>query len=248
VLALPVHWILNLLVKRDWGDGSRTLPPSGGALIVANHISSFDPPALGEFVAYQGRWPYFLSKAPLFKVPVLGWLFRQAGQVPVHRGTRHSANALDAAIKHIEAGRVIVIYPEGTVSQDPQLWPMACKTGAARLAIAAGCPVIPVGQYGAEEVLYDGGGEHPAGRKGWGGPGNGWDIFPRKWVTFRIGAPIDMREFGTDPSNREAVRAATLRIVAALTELCEEIRGEQAPTLVWNEHSQDFVPRDQAIW
>jgi 1-acyl-sn-glycerol-3-phosphate acyltransferase len=247
-LGLLIHGALNLLIKRDWGDGTRLLPRTGGVLILANHVSSFDPPVLGEFVAYQGRWPHFLAKASLFQVPVLGWLLRKAEQVPVYRGTAHSADALDAAVAHLKAGRVVVMYPEGTVTQDPNLWPMACKTGAARLAITTGCPVIPIGQYGANRVLLDGGGPHRVGRKGWGGPGNGWDIFPRKWTEFRTGDPIDMSEFGTDPTDREAVRAATARIVAVLTELVEECRGEKAPELLWNEREQAFVSRDRAVW
>jgi 1-acyl-sn-glycerol-3-phosphate acyltransferase len=248
MLALPIHGLLNLVVKRDYGDGSSVLPATGGALIVANHVSSFDPLLLAEFVAYQGRWPYFLAKSQLFNVPLLGWLFRQAGQVPVYRGTDHSSDALDAAVKHIQAGRVIVMYPEGTVSQEPNMWPMACKTGAARIAIAARCPVIPVVQYGANQVLSDGGGVHRIARKGWGGPGNGWDLFPRKWVSYRIGEPIDMSSYGADPADREACRAATVRIVEVLTGMSEELRGEQAPELLWNEGTHSRVPLDEAVW
>ena len=83
----------------------------------------------------------------------LGGFLTSAGQIPVERLSRNAVGAYDAAVRAIGEGECIVIYPEGTLTRDPDLWPMKGKTGAARIALATGCPVIPVGQWGAHEVL-----------------------------------------------------------------------------------------------
>ena len=149
--------VLNALVRpvtrRDW-RGQDKVPQTGGVVFVVNHISNADPLALGQFLAFSGRWPRFLAKASLFGVPVLGRILRACGQIPVQRQSAKSADALLAAVEAVNQGRAVVIYPEGTITRDPDLWPMAGKTGAARLALRTGCPVIPIGQWGAHELMY----------------------------------------------------------------------------------------------
>ena len=90
------------------------MPDHGGVVVVANHISNADPLALGQFLAYSGRWPRFLAKSSLFHVPGLGRLLRGAHQIPVERGGSRAVDALAAARTALAAGQVVVVYPEGT--------------------------------------------------------------------------------------------------------------------------------------
>ena len=139
------------LTRREW-RGVEHLP-AGGVIIVANHLSHFDPFVLAHFVYGAGRWPQFLAKASLFEIPVIGNLMHAVRQIPVHRGSTNAVRALDAAVAAIRAGGVVIIYPEGTTTRDPDLWPMRGKTGAARLAMATGAPVVPVVTWGPQQVF-----------------------------------------------------------------------------------------------
>ena len=140
-------------VTRLWTDetwrGTENIPMTGPAIVVPNHISSLDPVLVGVFLAYNGRWPHFLAKESMFRAPVLGRLMAGAAQIPVHRGSVKAKDSLVSARAALDAGQVVVLYPEGTITYDPEEWPMAVHTGAARLAIDSGVPVIPVGQWGA---------------------------------------------------------------------------------------------------
>ena len=73
-----------------------------------------------------------------------------------------------------------MVYPEGTITRDPDLWPMTGKSGAARIALATGCPVIPVGQWGAHQLLA------PYSKKP--------DLFPRKKIIVLAGDPVDLSD------------------------------------------------------
>jgi 1-acyl-sn-glycerol-3-phosphate acyltransferase len=216
-LVKVLNVILEPLSRRDW-EGRERLPASGGVIVVANHISNADPLALGQFLAYSGRWPRFLAKSSLFGVPVVGRLLRGAGQIPVERGSSHAGDALAAARAALEAGQAVVVYPEGTITRDPDLWPMRGRTGAARLALATGCPVVPVGQWGAEEFLH---GRHLG--------------LPRFWArpTLRmlVGAPVPLDDLRGRPVDAAVLTEATERVMAALTALVEQLRGERAPAV-----------------
>jgi len=214
-LVKALNLVLAPLSRRDW-QGQDRLPGSGGVIVVANHISNADPLALGQFLAYAGRWPRFLAKSSLFAVPVLGRLLRGAAQIPVERGGSHAVDSLAAARDALEAGRAVVVYPEGTITFDPDLWPMRGRTGAARLALATRCAVVPVGQWGAEELLR---GRHVG--------------LPRFWArpTLRmlVGTPVPLDDLRTRDVDAAVLAEATDRIMAALTALVEQLRGEPAP-------------------
>ncbi len=216
-LIKGLNAVLAPLSRRSW-DGREHLPASGGVIVVANHISNADPLALGQFLAYSGRWPRFLAKSSLFGVPGLGRLLRRAGQIPVERGSSRSVDALAAARAALEEGRAVVVYPEGTITRDPGLWPMRGRTGAARLALATAFPVVPVAQWGAEEFLR--------------GPALG---LPRFWarptLQMRVGPPVALDDLRGRAVDAALLAEATERIMAALTSLLEELRHERAPAV-----------------
>ena len=216
-----VVWLLNLIVRpltrRDW-RGQDKIPQTGGVIFVANHISNADPLALGQFLAFSGRWPRFLAKASLFRYPVLGPLLRACGQIPVQRQSAQSADALLAAVEAVCQGRAVVIYPEGTITGDPDLWPMKGKTGAARIALRTGCPVIPIGQWGAQDLMYGKKVHFP-------------HLFPRKTLRLIVGDPVALDEFRNQPAEAAVLEAATSAIMDAITGLVAELRQEPPPAV-----------------
>jgi 1-acyl-sn-glycerol-3-phosphate acyltransferase len=125
---------LMVLTRRDWA-GAENLPASGGCVVAVNHVSEVDPMPLAHFLYDNGRIPRFLGKAEVFKVPIAGWILTSAGQIPVYRQTSDAAQAFSAAAAAVEKGECVVVYPEGTISRDPSMWPMVGKSGAARIAL-----------------------------------------------------------------------------------------------------------------
>ena len=210
-----VHAVLRPLTERDW-RGQQKVPQSGGVIFVANHISNADPLAVGQFLAFSGRWPRFLAKASVFHIPVVGRIIAACGQIPVQRGSAQSKDALVAAAQAIEQGRALVIYPEGTITYDPQLWPMKGKTGAARLALKTGCPVVPLGQWGAQELMP---GRKPRFPK----------LLPRKTLQVSAGDPIQLDDLRSRPVSAATLDEATTRIMDAITVLVAELRRIPPP-------------------
>jgi len=205
---------MMVFARRDW-SGVEHLPSSGGFLVCVNHISYVDPVAFAHFVHDSGRPPRFLAKSGLFRIPVVGRVLRGAGQIPVYRGSRTASAAFRDAVAAVERGECVAVYPEGTVTRDPGLWPMTGKTGAARVALTTGAPVIPVAQWGAHELLP------PYAKRP--------RPLPRKTMRVAAGPPVDLTEFAGQPLTGEVLRAATERIMTDITTLLEELRGEQAP-------------------
>jgi len=235
--AAPIlHALLSPLVRRDWDDFA-SLPKAGPAILVFNHLSSFDALVVADYVLYRGRYPYFLAKATLFNVPVLKYFLRAIDQIPVYRGTSQAGGALAEAKRHLAKGKIVVIFMEGTTCRDPKLWPFAAKTGAARLAIDTGVPVIPVGQWGVSTLCPDNA-----------GPQRAPEPIPRPWVHFRGGQPVDLTAFGRDATDRAAVRGATTTILDALVRQVEIARGKKAPAQRWNPATQSYVDPADAVW
>lgn len=217
-----VKTVMTPLTRREWRGGEH-VPPRGGVILVANHVSHFDPFVVAHFVYDAAhRWPAFLAKASLFRNPVIGYLLRAVHQTPVHRGTADAARALDAAIAALRAGESVIIYPEGTTSRDPDLWPMRGKTGVARLVVATGAPVIPITVWGAQRV-YD--------------PRTGkLRVRPRTPVTVVAGPPVDFTPWtaglaeGASPGTA-ALQEMTDAVMLRLRDELAVIRGEPAPPL-----------------
>ena len=214
-IAVPlVKPLLLATTTRTWVGGEK-LPATGGCIVVFNHVSHVDPLIAAHFVYDHGRLPRYLAKSGLFKNRVLGFFLTAAGQIPVERLTKSAVGAYDAAVAAVRNGECVVVYPEGTLTRDPAQWPMKGKTGAARIALETGCPVIPVGQWGPQQLLA------PYAKRP--------HLFPRKHVTMRAGDPVDLSDLVALPRTPEVVQQATDRIMEALTEQVAEIRGEVAP-------------------
>ena len=205
---------LLVLTRRDW-RGTEHVPSSGGCLLVTNHVSEFDPIPFGHFVVDNGRLPRFLGKAEVFAVPVVGKIVSSAGQIPVYRKTSDAAKAFSAAVQAVRSGECVIVYPEGSISRDPDLWPMVGKTGAARIALTTGCPVVPCAQWGPNHLLA------PYARMP--------SVFPRKTMHVWADEPVDLSDLQGQPLTPAILREATNRIMAAITGLLEGIRGEKAP-------------------
>jgi 1-acyl-sn-glycerol-3-phosphate acyltransferase len=230
-IAVIGRLLLTVLCKRDW-HGRENVPREGGVIVVANHVTYFDPLSIGHFLVKSGRTPRFLAKAAVFKPPVLGKLIRAAGQIPVHRESREAALAFREAVQAVQRGETIIVYPEGTMTKDPELWPMVGKTGAARIALRTGAPVLPIGQWGAQEVL-----PHYTTRP---------HFFPRKTLKVTAGAPIDLRaQVGTE-INAEALRAGTELIMDRITELVAQVRGERPPAARFDPDADPAPAKDPA--
>jgi 1-acyl-sn-glycerol-3-phosphate acyltransferase len=206
--------LLAVLVKRDW-RGRENVPREGGVIVVANHYSFFDPISVAHFLVKTGRTPRFLAKAGVFKQPTLGRLFRAAGQIPVYRESREAALAFRDAVAAVERGETIIVYPEGTMTKDPDLWPMTGKTGAARIALRTGAPVLPIAQWGAQEVFAS------YSKKP--------QFFPRKTLRVTAGKPFLLSDVVGTETTSEALRKGTEYVMDLVTDMLAEMRGEQAP-------------------
>ena len=144
--------LLHILVRNKWA-GQENIPKTGPVIIAPNHMSYADWGTDSLFFYEAGRYPTFLIKASAFKVPFIGKLLYGCGQIPVNRGAADAALALKQAEQALKEGAAVIIYPEGTATADPDLWPMVAKTGVARVALASGAPVIPVARWGTQNVL-----------------------------------------------------------------------------------------------
>lgn len=133
-------------------EGLEHIPDRGPAIIAANHIAYLDPLAVAYGVVRARRRPRFLAKSELMNDRRIGWILRGCGEIEVQRGTRNAVAALEHAYQALERDEVVCIFPEGTVTSDPDLRPMPSKTGAPRLALRSNAPVIPCGVWGTANV------------------------------------------------------------------------------------------------
>ncbi|GAB3057979.1 lysophospholipid acyltransferase family protein [Intrasporangium mesophilum] len=212
--AFLLRPLFMVLTKRDW-RGAENFPAEGGFVVSPNHISYADPIPFAHFLYDNDHAPYFLAKDSLFTIPVVGWVVRRSGQIPVYRNSAAAASAYRAAVEAVRAGKAVAIFPEGTITRDPDLWPMRGKTGAARVALETQCPLIPVAQWGPQEILS------PYGHRP--------SLFPRKTMHMIAGPPVDLHDLYGRPIDAKVLREATDRLMDRITGLLEQIRDEKAP-------------------
>jgi len=215
-VAVFLLWLpMQLVTKRDWQGLENLENDPGGIIVAPNHTSWFDPLVVAHMLWSRDRPPRFLAKESVFRVPIMGQIITSAGQVKVYRETAEAVDAVRDAVSAVEGGECIVVYPEGTITRDPGLWPMQGKTGAARIALATGRPLLPLAQWGAQDVM-------PPYRRQ-------LRLFPRKTMHVRIGAPVDLSDLASRPLDADTLRIATDRLMDAMTGLLADIRDESPP-------------------
>lgn len=228
VIASLVLPIWSLMVQYRFTPQSK-LPQQGSFILAPNHYSEIDPIAVGAACWHMGRLPRFMAKGSLFRVPVVGWVLRTTGQVQVARPGGDTSrlsdiNPIKAANELIQRDSGVIVYPEGSLTREPNLWPMRGKTGAVRLALASGIPLYPMAHWGAQKLM----------------PRYGKSIrpFPRKRILVNIGEPLDLSEFAELPIDQKVVTAATDKLMEKISELLGELRGETPPAERWNPSKQ----------
>lgn len=223
-IAMP---FVGLTVRFRFHDREK-MPPNGPVIIAPNHYSNIDPVVMGVGVWYLKRAPRFMAKASILRIPVLGWLLRMSGQIPVERGgsSSKSVQSLKAARELVSKGRALIVYPEGSLTRDSDLWPMRGKSGAVRLALELNIPIVPVAHWGTQAVM--------------GRYSNKIHLFPRHDVHVKVGDAVDLSEYSGKPLDAKLLAAATAKVMDEITRLLEDLRGEKAPAQRWDpsQHNQ----------
>ena len=172
------------------------------------------------------RAPHFLAKEGLFRTPIVGPVLLACGQIPVFRSGRNNTDPMQSAYDVLNAGHTIGIFPEGTLTREPNQWPMRARTGAIRLSLETGVPIIPVGQWGTEAVMdtYSS------------------KIRPKPWHKVRIviGKPISMDPYKDKKMSTEDLVELSDQVMVEITKIVEELRGEKAP-------AKRFVPSEHGL-
>lgn len=215
-LAVTVLWpLLRTTVDWDIEGVDRLTRTPGGVIVATNHLSWFDPLVVSYALWGADRPPRFLAKEAMFRVPGVGMIIRDAGQIPVYRETADAASALRDGLAALDRGECVVVYPEGTITRDPALWPMSAKTGAVRMALLTGAPLFPMAHWGAQEVMA------PYSKQ--------VKLLPRKTMHVRVGEPIELSDLADQPLDATTMRVAGERLMDAITGLLAEIRHEPPP-------------------
>jgi 1-acyl-sn-glycerol-3-phosphate acyltransferase len=222
--VLVVYPLASLLFRLRYRHGDR-IPPTGGVLLVANHVSVLDPIGCARLVWDNGRVPHFLAKESVFTGPA-GVILRAAGQIPVSRGTSTASSSVHAAKAALDAGELVVIYPEGSVTRDPDWWPMQPRSGVARLALTTEAVVLPVAQWGPQRVH-----DYHSKRL---------HLRLRTPADYLVGEPVDLsaqraRVRAGEPLSGELLREVTDLLMVRVRDQLGEVRGETPPA--------EFFPR-----
>jgi 1-acyl-sn-glycerol-3-phosphate acyltransferase len=199
---------MRFVVRWEVEGTERITEADGGIIVAPNHTSWFDPPVVAFALWQADRPPRFLGKESVFRVPVFGWLIAHAGQIPVYRETAEARTAIRDALSAL-------VYPEGTITRDPGIWPMSAKTGAVRLALASGRPLFPMVQWGSHFVM----GPYKKELR----------ILPRKTIRIRVGDPIDLSDLDHSSPDAATLALGGERLMDAITAMLADIRQEEPP-------------------
>ena len=213
LIFYPIAWLAKMRTK-----GAENIRREGGILLVMNHVSHVDPPVDAVFVHRNSRVPRFLAKDSLFRAPVFKYLIRGAGSIPVYRSTVSAGDSLVAAKDALLKGKLVVIYPEGTITRDPDGWPMRSRTGVARLAMDCmenDLPVLTAARWGTRDILN--------------GYTRKFRPFPRKKVQIDVSEPVDLSGFRGREVDNELLREVTDLLMGRVRDQLAELRGEPAP-------------------
>ena len=203
--------------------------PDGAIIVISNHTSYADGVLLVLACRRLGRSLRMLATSGVFKIPLIGRAMRRLGFIAVRRGAADASAALDQAAEALAHGEAVGLYPEGRVTRHPEQWPERSKTGAVRLALRTGVPIVPLAMVGAHLVV--------GSKRKLRGLIRALVLRPR--VHAKVGAPIDVRALvGTDTPSNDEVRVAADHVMGRLVALIEELRGEMAP----DPHGVERVP------
>ena len=191
-------------------EGLEKIPAEGPVIVAGNHLSYVYPLAHGYFVVKAGLRPRFLAKQELFDAPFVGTVLRGARQISVERGTGDRSPLEDAG-RAVERGEVVVIYPEGTTATTHEDFsPGRGKTGAVRLSVATGVPILPVATWGGQFV--------------WRRSGRQSLTFGRPiWVV--AGEPFDPSERLDGEPDAQRLRTLTDDLMGELDKLVADLRA-----------------------
>jgi 1-acyl-sn-glycerol-3-phosphate acyltransferase len=211
MLYTVAHSIIPPLVRATWRptvEGLHHVPATGPVIVASNHLSFFDsvviPVVVPRKVVFLAKSDYFTGTGVKGSL-VRAW-FEGLGMLPVDRDdTKAAIASLDTALAVLEKGEAFGIYPEGTRSRDGRLY--RGRTGVAHLALTSGCPVVPVGLRGTEDIQPVGSNRPRLGRVD---------------VTVRFGEPLDFSRFAGMVGDRYILRSITDEIMVALQRLGEQ--------------------------
>jgi 1-acyl-sn-glycerol-3-phosphate acyltransferase len=207
--------LFTAMVRLRIREGS-TLPAQGSFILSPNHFSEIDPIVMGVVVWKLRRTPRFLAKASLFRVPVLGWIMNFTGQIPVEREAPGQVGApLKAATQLVKQGQGVIVYPEGTLTKDSNLWPMKGKVGAVRMALESGIPLYPAAHWGTQNLM----GRYAKKIR----------FFPRTTIDVVVGEPLDLSRFQGKQVTKELLEEATEVLMHKITALVGSLRHETPP-------------------
>jgi 1-acyl-sn-glycerol-3-phosphate acyltransferase len=204
-IALVTVGLLFRACLRLRVEGLEHIPERGAALLAANHVSPLDPIAICIAASRRGRTVRYLGAIEAFSIPLIGWGLRRLQQIPLKRGKKDLA-AIEEAARVIAAGSLAGIFPEGRLGTGDGFLPP--RSGMARLALAAGVPVIPIGVWGMQVR--------------WRVTGIRWKRPLRPVAAVVIGEPIPA--IG-DLTDADAVRGLTEEAMTAIVELAGRARA-----------------------
>ena len=182
--------LIALAVAPIHVEGLANLPRAGGYIVVANHISWYDPPAIEFALNVPLR---YMAKKEVFGVPLIGGILRGIGNFPVRRG-ESDRGALETALRVLAAGQPLGYFPEGTRSRSGAM--QRAKPGIGFLARRSGAPLVPVAISGTPQA--------------------GFPVWPRGRIDVRVGAPFSVAELGGDRDDQALADAIVARVAALL--------------------------------
>lgn len=205
---------------RAWG--LERVPETGTFITAASHVTMYDVfvPMMSLF--HMGRRPRYMAKAEMAKWPLIGKWFQLVGMQPVPRRSGQAKAIEEESIKIITSGRPLTIWPEGTVTRDPQKWVMSLKPGIGYIALESSrrlgrqVPIFCAVTWGAASI-------------------NQWWPWPRRNVVMCYDEQLDYADLLADTDSwgeeppADKVSELTMRVFRRMNEVMEEIRGERMP-------------------
>lgn len=195
-------WANGVKVKVS---GLENLKGKGPYIFMSNHQGSYDIFALLGHLPFQFKW---LAKKELFSIPFFGWTMAAAGYISIDRkGTRETVEAMNEAARKIREGMSVVIFPEGSRSQNGTIQPF--KKGGFTLAIKSKVPIVPIAIHGSRTIM----------------PKDRLKISPGE-IRIQLGSPIDTEKFSL--KDRELLMAKVKERIGQNLESISKTRGEES--------------------